>query len=47
MGADVGTTPIKDSMIRHPSDMIAIADVRSDTPAGQIQFSANTTPPTT
>lgn len=47
MGADVGTTPIKDSMIHHPSDMIAVADVRSDTPSGQIQFSANTTPPTT
>ena len=46
MGADVGTTPIKDSMIRRPSEMIAVADVRSDTPAGQIQFSANTTPPT-
>lgn len=46
MGADVGTPPIKDTTIRHPSDMIAIADVRSDTPSGQIQFSANTTPPT-
>jgi prepilin-type N-terminal cleavage/methylation domain-containing protein len=46
MGGDVGTTPITPSMIRHPSDMIAIADIRSDTPAGQIQFNANTTPPT-
>ena len=46
MGADVGTPPIKDTTVRHPSEMIAIADVRSDTPAGQIQFSANTTPPT-
>jgi prepilin-type N-terminal cleavage/methylation domain-containing protein len=46
MGADVGTPPIKDTMVRSPSSMIAIADVRSDTPAGQIQFSANTTPPT-
>jgi prepilin-type processing-associated H-X9-DG protein len=34
-------------MVRSPANMIAIADVRSDTPAGQIQFSANTTPPTT
>jgi prepilin-type N-terminal cleavage/methylation domain-containing protein/prepilin-type processing-associated H-X9-DG protein len=46
MGADVGTTPIRESMIVSPVNMIAIADVRSDTPAGQIQFSANTTPPT-
>jgi prepilin-type N-terminal cleavage/methylation domain-containing protein len=46
MGADVGTPPIPESKIRHPSDMIAVADVRSDTPTGQIQFSANTTPPT-
>jgi prepilin-type N-terminal cleavage/methylation domain-containing protein/prepilin-type processing-associated H-X9-DG protein len=46
MGADVGTSPIKDTAVRSPVNMIAIADVRSDTPAGQIQFSANTTPPT-
>jgi prepilin-type N-terminal cleavage/methylation domain-containing protein/prepilin-type processing-associated H-X9-DG protein len=46
MGADVGTQPIKDSTIRRPSDMIAVADVRSDTPAASLQFSANTTPPT-
>jgi prepilin-type N-terminal cleavage/methylation domain-containing protein/prepilin-type processing-associated H-X9-DG protein len=47
MGADVGaTTPVKDTMVRRPADMISVADVRSDTPAGQIQFSANTTPPT-
>jgi hypothetical protein len=26
--------------------MISIADVRSDTPAGQIEYAANTTPPT-
>ena len=46
MGGDVGTPPVRPSMIRHPSDMIAIADVRSDTPAGQIEYAANTTPPT-
>ena len=46
MGADVGTAPVTEAMVRHPSDMIAVADVRSDTPTGQIQFSANTTPPT-
>jgi prepilin-type N-terminal cleavage/methylation domain-containing protein len=46
MGADVGTTPIKDTNIKSPVNMIAVADVRSDTPSGQIQFSANTTPPT-
>src|ERR1700676_4182633 len=26
MGADVGTTPIKESIIKNPSDMIAVAD---------------------
>jgi prepilin-type N-terminal cleavage/methylation domain-containing protein/prepilin-type processing-associated H-X9-DG protein len=46
MGADVGGNLVKESTVLHPSDMIAVADVRSDTPAGQIQFSANTTPPT-
>jgi prepilin-type N-terminal cleavage/methylation domain-containing protein/prepilin-type processing-associated H-X9-DG protein len=46
MGADVGTTPIRDTAVTSPANMIAVADVRSDTPAGQIAFSANTTPPT-
>ncbi|HEV2319282.1 MAG TPA: hypothetical protein VGV18_06000, partial [Verrucomicrobiae bacterium] len=46
MGGDVGTKAVTESMVRHPSDMIVIADVRSDTPAGQIEFAANTTPPT-
>ncbi|HTV40343.1 MAG TPA: prepilin-type N-terminal cleavage/methylation domain-containing protein [Candidatus Sulfotelmatobacter sp.] len=53
MGGDVGQAPnppdeyaVKESVVRHPSDMIVIADVRSDTPAGQIEYSANTTPPT-
>ena len=46
MGADVGAQPVKESMVRHPADMIVIADVRSDTPSGQIMYSANTTPPT-
>jgi prepilin-type N-terminal cleavage/methylation domain-containing protein len=46
MGADVGTVAVKDTQVRSPANMIAIADVRSDTPAGQIQYSANTTPPT-
>ncbi len=47
MGGDVsatGVNNVKESMVRHPTDMIVIADVRSDTPAGQIQFNANTTP---
>ncbi len=44
MGADVGTQPVTETVIRHPSDMITVADVRSDIPAGQIQFNANTTP---
>jgi prepilin-type N-terminal cleavage/methylation domain-containing protein len=46
MGADAGTTPVTESMVRRPSNMISIADVRSDTPAGSIQFACNTTPPT-
>lgn len=46
MGADVGTTPVTESIVRHPADMIVIADVRSDTPDGSIEYSANTTPPT-
>jgi len=44
MGADVGTPPVTETMIRHPSDMIAVTDIRSDIPAGQIQFNANSTP---
>lgn len=44
MGADVGTPPIKQSMVRHPSDMIAVGDCRSDTPASQIQYNANLDP---
>ncbi|HTR42223.1 MAG TPA: prepilin-type N-terminal cleavage/methylation domain-containing protein [Pseudomonadales bacterium] len=46
MGGDVGTPPVKEIIVRHPSDMIVVADVRSDTPSGQIMYSANTTPPT-
>ena len=46
MGGDVGANTVKESTVRAPSDMIAVADVRSDTPAGQIEYSANTTPPT-
>ena len=36
--------PVTSAMIRHPSDMIAIADLRSDAPAGTIQFNANIDP---
>jgi prepilin-type N-terminal cleavage/methylation domain-containing protein len=47
MGADaIDTPPVRESAMLHPSDMISIADVRSDTPAGQLQFACNTTPPT-
>ena len=42
MGADVGTTPIKDSEVRRPVDMIAIGDVRSD--ATIINFNVNLDP---
>ena len=44
LGADVGATPIKDSSIRKPSDMIALGDCRSDTPPSVIQFNANLDP---
>lgn len=46
MGGDVGTAPVTETIMRHPTDMIVIADVRSDTPVGQIEYGANTTPPT-
>jgi len=49
LGGDVtstGANDVKESIMRHPADMIAVADVRSDTPAGQIEYAANTTPPT-
>ena len=42
MGGDVGTTPVKDSAVRRPVDMIAIGDVRSD--AAIINFNANLDP---
>ena len=46
MGGDAGANTVRQSTIRAPSNMIAVADVRSDTPAGQIEYAANTTPPT-
>ncbi|MGH7953342.1 MAG: hypothetical protein ACREFE_15715, partial [Limisphaerales bacterium] len=36
--------PVTESMIRKPSDMIAVGDCRSDTPTSQIQFNANLDP---
>ena len=42
MGADVGTTPVKESAIRSPSNMLALGDVRSD--ATTIDFNANLDP---
>jgi len=42
LGADVGTPPVKESMIRRPVDMIALGDVRSDLPV--INFNANLDP---
>ena len=49
MGGDVdgGKPPVTPSMIRHPADMIAIGDVRSDAPAGQVEFNANMDPTAT
>ena len=42
MGADVGTVPVKESMIRRPVDMIALGDIRSD--AAAPNFNANLDP---
>jgi prepilin-type N-terminal cleavage/methylation domain-containing protein/prepilin-type processing-associated H-X9-DG protein len=44
MGADVGTTPIRDSTVRRPVNMIAIGDVRSDAATGNLDFNANLDP---
>lgn len=44
MGADTSTPAIRESHIRSPANMIAVGDVRSDIPAGQIQFDANLDP---
>src|SRR6185295_13486733 len=42
MGADIVAGIVKDSMVRRPSEMIAIGDVRSD--AAVINFNANLDP---
>jgi hypothetical protein len=42
IGTDVGTPPVKDSMVLRPGDMIAVGDVRSD--AAVINFNANLDP---
>ena len=42
MGADVGTTPITESKVLKPADMIVIGDVRSD--ATTLDFDANLDP---
>lgn len=44
MGADIGTTPIKESMIRSPVNMISLGDVRSDAANGTVNFNANLDP---
>jgi prepilin-type N-terminal cleavage/methylation domain-containing protein/prepilin-type processing-associated H-X9-DG protein len=44
MGADIGAGNVKDTMVHKPSEMIAIGDVRSDTPPGSINFNANLDP---
>lgn len=45
MGADVGKGNVKDVMVKSPSDMIAIGDVRSDVvPVSGISFNANLDP---
>ncbi len=42
MGGDVGSTIIKDSMVRRASDMIAVGEVRTD--ATSVDFGANIDP---
>jgi prepilin-type N-terminal cleavage/methylation domain-containing protein/prepilin-type processing-associated H-X9-DG protein len=42
MGADVGAGVVKDTMVRRPSEMISVGDVRSD--AAVINFNANLDP---
>jgi prepilin-type N-terminal cleavage/methylation domain-containing protein len=42
LGADVGTSPVKDTQVRSPSNMIALGDVRSD--AVTVDFNANLDP---
>jgi len=44
MGADVGDGNVTDTMVRNPSEMIAIGDVRSDVPPGSVSFNANLDP---
>lgn len=48
LGGDVtgpsSVGPVTPSMVRHPSDMIAIGDLRSDAPSGNIQYNANIDP---
>jgi prepilin-type N-terminal cleavage/methylation domain-containing protein len=42
IGADIGAGVVKESMVRKPSDMIALGDVRSD--AQTVNFNANLDP---
>ena len=42
LGGDVGTKVVTDSMVRNPSEMIALGDVRSD--AAVVDFNANLDP---
>jgi len=44
LGADVGTTPVRDTTVRKPSEMISLGDVRSDIPAANLNFNANLDP---
>jgi prepilin-type N-terminal cleavage/methylation domain-containing protein/prepilin-type processing-associated H-X9-DG protein len=44
MGGDVASRPIRPSTLVRPTDMIAIGDCRSDTPAAVVEFNANLDP---
>jgi prepilin-type processing-associated H-X9-DG protein len=44
MGGDLGSRAIKPSTLVRPTDMIAIGDCRSDTPANAVEFNANLDP---
>jgi prepilin-type N-terminal cleavage/methylation domain-containing protein/prepilin-type processing-associated H-X9-DG protein len=44
LGGDITAGPVTPTMVRHPSDMIAIGDLRSDAQAGSIKYNANLDP---
>lgn len=43
-GIAYGNVPLRPSMVKRPTEMIAIGDLRSDAPAGNISYNANLDP---